>query len=137
MSFPKIRHCIVCEEVREELNRKSTLLGFYGVTPEVEILLQDFRLPVGRLAFFLVGGPGQGSFDVSFKVSGDGGDVVPRTPNMRLVIEGAAKGYNLTFGLGPIRFPKPGRYRFTVFIDNQVCFEDTFGVSQAQPGDLK
>ena len=55
MAFPKIRHCLVCEGVREEINRKRSVLGFYGVTPDVEIMLEDFARPMGHLVFFSSG----------------------------------------------------------------------------------
>jgi hypothetical protein len=123
--------------VREEINRKRSILGFYGVTPEVEILLQDFALPMRHLVFFLVGGPAEGSFRVSFEIFDGSKQVVPRTPDTMVVIEGAAKGYNLTVDAGAIHFPRPGRYTFRLFVDGQSYFEDSFGLLQAGPGELK
>lgn len=137
MAFPKIFHCLVCEGVREEVNRKRSILGFYGVTPEVEIMLEDFTLPMGHLVFFLVGGPAEGSFRVSFEIFGESKQIVPRSPDATVVIEGAAKGYNLNVDAGAVRFPRPGRYTFRLFVDGQPYFEDSFELLQAAPGELK
>lgn len=137
MAFPKIFHCLVCEGVREEVNRKRSILGFYGVTPEVEIMLEDFTLPMGHLVFFLVGGPAEGSFRVSFEIFGESKQVVSRTRDATVVIEGAAKGYNLTVDAGAVHFPRPGRYTFRLFVDGQPYFEDSFGLLQAAPGELQ
>lgn len=41
MSFPNVDYCIVCDNVRVEAANKLTILGFYGVAPNVEMLFDD------------------------------------------------------------------------------------------------
>ena len=52
MAFPTVRHCIISEGVRQELGNKATILGFYGITPDVVIGLAKF--PVSLDLFFLL-----------------------------------------------------------------------------------
>lgn len=54
MNFPKIDACIVCEGVRREEFGKHVLLGFYGVTPHVHILIQNFQAPSCCVLYFAV-----------------------------------------------------------------------------------
>ena len=141
MPFPQIRHCLVCEDIRPEAHRKNTLLGFYGVTPYAEIRIQDLTQPIGRLAFFLMGGPGEGTFKVSFEILGeDGFVVVPRIDGTAVIKGNDARytaGYNFTFGFGLLRFPAPGRYTVRLFVEGQPHFEDSFAVSQGAPGEFQ
>src|SRR5262249_2132900 len=52
--FPPIRWCVMAEDVRVEENRRQvSLIGFYGVTPHVDIPIRDFAQPLERLAFYL------------------------------------------------------------------------------------
>lgn len=75
MSFPKLKHCLVCDNAREETRGKVTLLGFLGVSPDVEILLPAPNVvgvirPVQalQLSFVFVGGPGDGTHHVTYEL---------------------------------------------------------------------
>src|SRR5437764_15481376 len=78
MPFPPIRWCLVCEDIRIESRRLVSLLGFYGIAPDVEILVADFNRPMERLAFYF---SAQGQSDgrhhrISLEVLGPNGAVV-------------------------------------------------------------
>lgn len=63
----KIESCIVCEIVRPEPFGKLSLLGFFGVCPNVDIALQHLDQPV-VLTFVFTGTIDAGTFDLSFAV---------------------------------------------------------------------
>lgn len=42
MTFPEIEYCIVCDGVRPELGNKLNILGFFGVTPSVEVTISGW-----------------------------------------------------------------------------------------------
>lgn len=65
--IPTFNACIVCEFVREELNSKLIILGYYGVCPNVEVKLGALDRPVA-LTFVITGGPGNGPLTVSFEI---------------------------------------------------------------------
>lgn len=114
-------------------------MGFYGITPDVEILLQDLKLPMGALTFLLLGEPGSnGKFQLSLEISGEGGTVVPRTsrgPGPMEIAE-SERRYALIVGLAGLRFPAPGRYSLKLFVDDALHFEGSFVVRQGAPGDF-
>src|SRR5258708_36964741 len=76
MPFPTITTCIVCDGVRQDILGKYTLVGFYGVTPNVLISVGDFALPVSMVCFFC-GTAGGGRFHVELRVTGPSGRLVP------------------------------------------------------------
>jgi hypothetical protein len=46
MPFPAIDYCLVCEGVRQEFGGKLTILGFFGVTPNVDIGVGNLNQPL-------------------------------------------------------------------------------------------
>lgn len=137
MPFPKVEHCIVCEEARQEVLRKTTLMGFYGITPNVSILVQDFGQAVARLTFLLLTEPASGgTYTVGAEIiSPDGQRLTefpakpgPATQDKRLALGFAVNGLVL---------PKPGEYRFRLMVDRNQHHETTFRVEQGSPKDFQ
>jgi len=56
MRFPKIDCCVVCEGIRQEIMNKFVLLGFFGITPHVQLTIKDFKIPVSFCFIGDVGG---------------------------------------------------------------------------------
>jgi hypothetical protein len=44
--LPPARVCLVAEQVRAEVANKSTILGFFGVSPDAIVLVQNFPIPI-------------------------------------------------------------------------------------------
>ena len=61
MPFPQVRQCLLCEEVRSELGNKISILGFFGILPDVQIGF-PIGLGVAKVVFLLVCGGGAVSF---------------------------------------------------------------------------
>ena len=55
MPFPNFDYCLLCEGVRFEIGNKFTILGFYGMTPNNEIVVSNPAMATGLA--FLVGFP--------------------------------------------------------------------------------
>jgi hypothetical protein len=51
MPSVRINHCLICNAARQEARNKVSLLGFFGITPNVEVRLESFDLPVTELTF--------------------------------------------------------------------------------------
>lgn len=137
MAFPTIGNCIVCEEIRLELNRKATILGFYGIIPHVEILLQDFSKPMDRLTFFMSAGKGAGKFTVHLQVQSEAGDVVFNYPDHPLELRESTRRNNLVYALRGISFPHPGAYVFRLRADGKNQYEASFQVNEGKPEDFR
>ena len=136
MAFPKILHCLVCEDLRQEGNKKSTILGFYGVAPHVDILFRDLNQLIPRLAFLLVGDKGEGEFEISMQLIGPDGKQLISADLGKMEIRDPTKRYSGGLSLGPLRFPGAGTYTLKFLVDGREHYKTTFGVRQGEPGDF-
>src|SRR5260370_17099706 len=46
MPFPNFDFCLICEGIRQELGGKLTILGFFGMTPNVEVAVANPNQPL-------------------------------------------------------------------------------------------
>jgi hypothetical protein len=137
MAFPTIRHCLVCEDIRFERRNLVALLGFYGITPDVEILVKDFALPVPHLYFLFIGGQGEGRFKISLQLLNGEGKSLVTTPESEVVVQPQPKRTNLALGLAGFAFPSPGAYTLRLFVAGESRpYESQFQVLQGSPEDF-
>ena len=137
MAFPPIRACLVCEDVRIEQKGTATLVGLYGVAPDVEIRVPRFDRPVDRLAFFLsTYGESDGmTHVVSLEArASDGSVVVPRAealPAEEAPPAGTPFRLAVIFTSWQVMLPGPGRYQIVVEVDGKPHFQTTFNARAA------
>jgi hypothetical protein len=133
MPFPHIDHCIICDSARPELGGKSTILGFLGIAPNVDIRVQDVGLPLGGITFFFVGGAGEGSGTLALEITDWSGKPTISVPPQPVNVTRAER-VNFPFVLsGLIKFPHAGRYVIRLLKDGNQIFKDTFLFSQGSP----
>jgi hypothetical protein len=125
--IPQFETCLVCDGVRQEILGKLTILGFFGVTPNVDVALQHLSQPAA-LTFVLLGGPGDGTFSASFEVFDESeqriiaaaeAGTLTATPNSRSV---AIVQLVVNFG-------HPGAFALRCFLNGVPSFNATFRVS--------
>src|SRR5947208_16942469 len=100
MPFPAIRYCLVCEATRAEPFGKMSLLGFYGLAPDVQIAVKDFAQPL-QLAFVFVGnavGAG-GQYSVQFRLTEAAGAPVVAPPASPTDLAAGSGGQRLDFAI--------------------------------------
>jgi hypothetical protein len=131
MHFPSIRHCLVCEEVRPELMGKSSILGFYGVTPNVNLIVQDLTKPIERLSFLLICEPGEGNHKVIVRIEGPNGETVFTAPEADFSFPPSQQPVNVVIGIAPVQFPTTGRYRFVLVVNGDERFHTFFEIQHA------
>jgi hypothetical protein len=135
MNFPNIQGCIVCEDVREEVFRKSTILGFYGLAPGVQILMKDIGLPIGRLVFFFVAEPtGQGDFHVALRIVDDEEKEVVKVPAPVTFEPGRS---NIVWNMQGLVFPKAGKYTITLLASGEEKYRTWIEIRRGQEKDFK
>src|SRR5262249_28879626 len=131
MAFPSIAACLVCDDIRQETGGKVSLLGFYGIIPNVEIQVADFDQPIERLAFYLSAyGQRDGHpHGISFELPGpDGGALlgpVNTAPVGAPPPAGTAIRLAFAFTTAGLRLPRPGVYRVVIRVDGGP--EEHFG----------
>jgi len=139
MSVPKIKYCLVCEDARRERGNKTTILGFYGITPDVEIGVADVTKPVDRLMFFLVGESARGPavHSASMQIHDDREVGMTGAVQMNLELPDQVEGLSIfAVGLIGLVFGKPGTFTFRLTIDGREHFTTRFRVTIATPAQL-
>src|SRR5262245_63078938 len=131
MPFPPIVHCLICEEVRAERNNLSSILGFYGMTPDVEIVVRDLNLPIKRIAFLLLAASGgEGDFRISIEIIDPDGTSLVATPEIEYVIREPRRQYHLAIAINTLRFRNAGQHTFRLLVNGEVRYETTFRLRQ-------
>jgi hypothetical protein len=126
---------VLCDETRQERSGKFILLGFMGVTPDVEIAVAGEELRVDRLAFVLQVEPGAIDARISVQIADDSGAVIVYLPERKVGLGDPERGSLLSIQAMGLVFPHHGRYRFLFLVDGLTHFETAFGVKPARPDD--
>lgn len=138
MQFPKITHCLVCQDFRLERGGLSSLLGFYGITPEINILVREFDLPIDRLVFVLFGvSSGGGDCQVKIRIEDSNGKEIRPMKEKPLSLPARPDKTLLGFGFTNLKFPCAGRYGFVLFVDGAENYRTDFQVSQGSKEDFE
>ncbi len=131
MPFPQFSYCIVCEGVRPEVGGKLTILGFYGLTPNVEIAVANPNLPLNIVlvaAFPPV--PDAGAYDHSFVIHKPDDSVIVRTAASRhLMSSPELAGWRFWGLLFPHR-TRLALMRSAFLLTTNLNFRPRFGFAQ-------
>jgi hypothetical protein len=123
-----IRACILCEQARQEVLGKWTLLGFFGVAPNVRVGIADFRQPI-TLCFVFAGDQYVGKVRVSVRVLSPSGADVPGG----MSAEGEFLPGRLTSAFFlPFQAVVPGQGQYTAVLtfNGQDIYRTTFEIIQ-------
>jgi hypothetical protein len=139
MPFPRVRHCIICDTVRQEIGNKSSILGFLGIAPDVAINIPSFKNALLNLTFFLVvDAPGQKEIvKLSALLYDKDGNKAVETPEFEFQFIPFGTTMNIALGLSNIRPTQPGKYRFTLKASGEQVYENLFTIdtgAQTTPG---
>lgn len=130
---------MICEDVRLERGNKTTILGFYGITPDVEIGVADLTKQIDRLMFLLIGESAQGpaAHAAYFQILDDRQSVVIESPKMALELPNNVEGRSIfAFGVPRAVFGKEGTFTFKLVIDGLAHYRTTFRVIKATAAQL-
>lgn len=112
------------------------LIGFYGVTPNVEILLRDITKPIERLCFLFVGDRGEGEFKVSIQLVDEGGKEVAMAGLIEMHIQDPTRRLSTGIVFASLSFPRLGRHTLKLLVDGKEHYVTTFEVSEGKPEDF-
>jgi len=138
MPFPTIRHCVVCEDVRQERNNKATILGFYGVAPDFNVKLRDFTRPLEKILFVLIADPApRQTYAVKARLLTPQGNVLNETAAVNLELVGGPNRNSFIIGFTGLTLPGVGTYHFEFVVDDVTAFRTSFFAEQGQPQDFR
>ena len=132
MKFPQFRSCLIAEHIRSESFGKASILGFYGVTPGVTILVQDLEKPI-QLAFYLIGDSGDGEFDVRIVLDHEKGEVF-RGDLRAGAREGKNTGLMVNIPTAPLQWE--GKYNIRLLSEGVEKYSTSFRVKTGRKEDF-
>lgn len=128
LPFPRIKFCLICDQVREETRSKLSLLGFLGVSPDVDVFVADPSIGAIQLAFVFGGDGGiAGQYNILFQLF----DVQQNTI-MASVDPGPAPAIaklrtNIVLNL-LASFPHFGPYELRLLVDGKLHYTAEFKI---------
>lgn len=122
-------HCLICDSIQIEPRGKATISGFFGITPDVKIVVQSLLNPIEQLTVILLGrGPTNALRKLTVEI---------RQPTGRLVSDPVSTDFGLTgenqrliVKLQGIRLSEAGEYSIRVYLDSKENYRTTFRVVQ-------
>lgn len=136
MPFPTINYCIVCEGIRQEMGGKLSILGFFGVTPNVDIGVGRLDQPLVLavvLGFGAVTDANQ-VYNHSVAIFNPDGSVLFQSPTAKINTLLGKPGLIVS---GSPAIPRvPGPRTIKVIINGETRFESQFMIRQATPQEL-
>jgi hypothetical protein len=115
--------CHLCEDVRQEINGKLSLLGLYPDDTIIVLGKPASALPPGvvahlNLAVVIVVTGGAGKFDGILRIVAPGGKALFESPMMPVTIE---RGRSATAGwkIQGVLFPRFGEYKIEFALDRK------------------
>jgi hypothetical protein len=140
MPFPKSDFCIVCEAIRPEAAGKATILGFYGLAPNVELLTEKMGIPLP--VCFMVGFLPIAITDPLiiyehfFTFTSPNGTVLVQTPPSP--INNAAPGARVIVAFQAVAVPfESGRHTLRVTVDKAIVLETSILIRLATNEELR
>lgn len=130
MPLPTVEWCILCEDVRAEIGNKATVLGFFGLCPNVDIQFQ--RKPYSTSIMFLLGVTGgTGLVPLTSVLMDIEGRAIAQGPTIQMKAAPGKSNAMVGIGFTGIQFQRTGKHRFRVSTGGVKIYETTIGISEA------
>lgn len=133
MQLPQVTNCVLCEGVRLEKYNKLSLLGYYGVLPNVEVHLQTWGGAIEKLLFLMSLRGGEGTFKATANVLNPDGTSLVVAADAPLVIDKSDAASLGTFTFVGLVFKQKGQHTFQLLIDGKEAYRNTFNVDAGDP----
>lgn len=124
----QVQTCLVCEQARPELLGKWTLLGFFGVAPNVSISILDFSKPVA-LCFVFMGDALAGKIAGACRVVAPSGANIPGGAEVQGEFLPNRPSSAFFLGFQNV-MPGPGRYTVVFALNGRDVYKTTFDLTQ-------
>ena len=137
MPFPNFDYCIICETVRPEVGGKLTLLGFYGLAPNVELAIAN---PVAPSTITLVAGfppvpDAHAVYEHMIQIRRPDQGIVMQSPLSRLNVSPVGRGIVVSGFVIPPPYVF-GAYSIRILVNNEPKLETSVRLRSATPAEL-
>jgi hypothetical protein len=137
MPFPHSDYCIICDVIRPEVGAKLTIMGFYGLTPNVEVVISD---PTQPLNLTMVAGfpplpRPEGTYSYTISVTRPNGIAVLQTPATPLNVVAMGRVIlAVGFAIEPPHVW--GRYTIRINVNNALKLDTVFNLRSATANEI-
>jgi hypothetical protein len=129
--FPRVTHCIVCEETRAETRGLLAILGFYGIAPAVELIFEDFIRPIRICFLFLCDPAPSAAYRIGLRIVHQSTrHVAFEMADEPMTIDDSLRRNHYSIELHGVRLPERGTYEVMLLADGSLHFQTTFEVRQ-------
>lgn len=131
MPPPSVSYCILCEDVRREVGNKLAVLGFFGVLPDVKILLEPDEESV-RLVFLVSFGKGAGEYSITPHILTPlNNSLVTGAPHS-ITFRSEADGTGAAFVFQGLQLDLQGDYTFLLTTQEKEIYRTSFNITRGQ-----
>jgi hypothetical protein len=137
MLFPNFEFCVICEGVRQEIGGKLTILGFYGMAPNVDVSIRNPNLAV--VLHLVTGFPSVPESDATYEnivtVTRPVGVVALQAPPQKLIVSSTKRSL---LGI-PLVIEPPhvwGRHSIRIHVNRELKLDTSFNLSLATLAEL-
>jgi hypothetical protein len=131
MPLPSVSSCILCEGVRPEPHRKAIIFGFYGVLPDVTMIVRELGKALPSIVLVLtVRGPGD-DVPICGRIIEPNGQTLVSTEGLPTKTVGPLpenRGAIVAIGFEGLVFTLAGIYQIEILMEERTVFETSFRV---------
>jgi len=123
-----VKFCIVCEDVRSEIHGKYSILGFFGLLPDVEIKVQELNKPIAQLVFLFNIYGDRGEYIFKCEIVDPKAKVVStiNLAPMTLVAKNDRDQSMAAIVLSGLAIASEGKHKIRLSHEGKTFFESTF-----------
>jgi hypothetical protein len=133
--FPAVTFCLMCESIRQEMANKLSILGFFGVLPDVDIGAVRLDQPLVLAVVLGFGSVTDAAvYNYSISVVNPDGSAFFQSPNARVNTVVGRAGILVTGGGAVPRVAGPRTVR--LIINGEPHYENRFMIHQATTQEL-
>ena len=129
--MPIFNLCLVADDVRIEIDKKASIIGYYGRLPHAHIQVDRPDLPIYKLAFLFISAESvaAGRYSVRLSVVDPSGRELMESEEA--VSTDAVPGIlNTIISCLPFPLTGTGEYRITAIVNGVADFSSTLTISQ-------
>lgn len=129
MSELKYKCVLVCEDIRQEVGGRVSLMGVLGS----RLLVQNFPLPFPKLCLFIEWGEIKGKVNVTLNIIPPEGVEIPDVKPSAPIQGQPGLVARSMIVLNNFAFPAPGTYIFEFLADKKVVGREKFEIEKYEP----
>ncbi|MFT3745919.1 MAG: hypothetical protein QM785_16730 [Pyrinomonadaceae bacterium] len=132
----EVRHCLVCEDIRQEILGKLSINGLFGIAPDINVNLQEINKSINSLVigFYVSGSPG--TYTTTFSLKQPSGELLVDNLPLADITISDNPDTKLLIGveLSGIVLPVVGDYVMELAVDGDIFYTTTLKVGISDPG---